>query len=57
VTTTGAGVYNARPWPASSDGLRSSWWNLTPSVAGAPVAGLRVRPLFKGIGPLHVGIR
>jgi SpoIID/LytB domain protein len=57
VTTTGAGVYNARPWPASSDGLRSSWWRLTPSVAPAPLAALRVRPLFKGIGPLHVGIR
>lgn len=32
VSTTGAGVYNARTWPASRDGLRSSWW----SLGGAP---------------------
>jgi SpoIID/LytB domain protein len=45
VTTTGAGVYNAHSWPASSDGLRSSWWHITvdkpiitASVAGPPVS-------------------
>jgi len=57
VTTTGAGVYNAKTWPASSDGLRSSWWKLTPSVAPAPAGVTRVRPLFKGSGPSRVGIR
>ena len=31
VTTTGAGVMNARGYPAYRDGLRSSWWSL-----GAP---------------------
>jgi len=55
VTTTGAGVYNARSWPANSDGLRSSWWKLTASVAQAP-AGVRERPLFKGSGPRRVGV-
>ena len=28
VTTTGAAIYNLRPWPAYPDGLRSSWWNI-----------------------------
>ena len=28
VTTTGAAIYNLRPWPTYSDGLRSSWWNI-----------------------------
>lgn len=34
VQTTGAGVYNARTWPASSDGLKSSWWRVTNATAG-----------------------
>jgi SpoIID/LytB domain protein len=38
VTTTGAGVQGARPWPATSDGLKSSWWRLTGAPA-APAAG------------------
>ncbi|MCW2600304.1 MAG: hypothetical protein JWM02_2133 [Frankiales bacterium] len=37
VTTTGAGIYNAHSWPASSDGMRSSWWHVRPSVDGAVV--------------------
>ena len=37
VTTTGAGVYAARRWPASRDGLRSSWWRVVPT-APAPTA-------------------
>ena len=36
VTTTGAGVYSARRWPAASDGLRSSWWRIVPPVTAAP---------------------
>ncbi len=28
VTTTGAGVYYAHTWPASSDGLRGTWWTV-----------------------------
>ncbi|MGZ4620123.1 MAG: SpoIID/LytB domain-containing protein [Frankiaceae bacterium] len=28
VTTTGAAIYNLRPWPTYPDGLRSSWWNI-----------------------------
>ena len=39
VTTTGAGVYSARRWPAAQDGLRSSWWRIVPaSVPAARVA-------------------
>jgi SpoIID/LytB domain protein len=57
VTTTGAGVYGARPWPASSDGLRSSWWKLTAAAPSVPVASLRERPMFKGSGPARVGVR
>jgi SpoIID/LytB domain protein len=34
VSTTGAGIYNARTWPAYSDGLRSSWWTITTSQDG-----------------------
>ena len=56
VTTTGAGVQGARSWPASSDGLRSSWWKPTASVAQAPAAA-RGRPLFKGSGPARLGVR
>ena len=29
VPTTGAGGYSAAPWPARSDGLRSTWWHVT----------------------------
>lgn len=28
VATTGAGVYYAHTWPASSDGLRGTWWTV-----------------------------
>ncbi len=28
VTTDGAGVYGAHSWPASGDGLRSTWWHV-----------------------------
>ena len=35
VTTTGAGVYNARTWPTNSDGLRSSWFRLPAVSAGS----------------------
>ena len=33
VATTGAGVYGARSWPGTSDGLKSSWWSITNSPA------------------------
>ena len=38
VTTTGVGMYNAHSWPASSDGLRSSWWHVRASTVSAVVA-------------------
>lgn len=44
---TGADIYAAHSWPASADGLRSSWWTLRPPPASpsrtpaavAPAAG------------------
>ncbi|MDT7570393.1 MAG: stage sporulation protein [Actinomycetota bacterium] len=48
VTTTGAGIYNAHTWPAYSDGLRSSWWQITTtmdaSIVSQSVAPRLVRP-------------
>ena len=38
VPTTGVGIYNAHTWPASGDGLRSSWWHVRLSTASAVVA-------------------
>lgn len=38
VATTGAGVYNAHSWPASSDGLRSSWWHVMPALSSSIVS-------------------
>ncbi len=58
VTTTGAGVYGARTWPATSDGLKSSWWRiLAPAPAPAPTAAPAPAPsgpLFKGSGPARL---
>jgi SpoIID/LytB domain protein len=44
VTTTGAGVYGARSWPGTRDGLRSSWWRLVPAAAPAPVPSTPTTP-------------
>jgi SpoIID/LytB domain protein len=38
VTTTGAGIYNAHTWPAYSDGLRSSWWQITTTMDASVVS-------------------
>jgi SpoIID/LytB domain protein len=38
VSTTGAGVYNAHPWPANSDGMKSSWWHVLPATNSALVS-------------------
>jgi SpoIID/LytB domain protein len=35
VTTTGSGVYNAHTWPASSDGLRGTWWHVRSTLSSA----------------------
>ncbi len=37
VTTTGAGIYNANPWPANSNGLRSSWWHIAAATSSSIV--------------------
>ena len=55
VRTTGAGVYGARSWPASRDGLRSSWWRLLPETPGrtapAPAAPAAPRLSAAAVGP------
>ena len=38
VSTTGAGVYNANPWPSRSNGLRSSWWHVVAATASTVVS-------------------
>lgn len=50
VTTTGAGVYNSRTWPAYSDGLRSSWWHITTSRDAAVVSQSAVPRLVRPPG-------
>jgi SpoIID/LytB domain protein len=61
VTTTGAGVYNARPWPSRSDGLRSSWWHITASsdatVVAKSIAPRLVRPPGASTGRLTVTMK
>lgn len=47
VTTTGAALMNARPYPAYRDGLRSSWWSL-----GAPAAPPQEQPYLYYSQPL-----
>ncbi|MFN2624856.1 MAG: SpoIID/LytB domain-containing protein, partial [Mycobacteriales bacterium] len=57
VTTTGAGVYGANTWPASSSGLRSSWWKVTsapvPTFTGA-VAGVSSGNAVAPVGTVRV---
>ena len=63
VSTTGAGVYGARTWPATSDGLKSSWWRiLAPSyssgIASQSTAPSLVRPPgAPSTGTLDVALR
>ncbi len=47
VTTTGAGLVNARPYPAYQDGLRSSWWSL-----GEPAPPPKEQPYLYYTQPL-----
>ncbi len=51
VNTTGAGIYNARSWPANGDGLRSSWWRITPATGSAVVSQSTAPRLVKAPGP------
>ena len=61
VPASGSGVYNARPWPAYADGLRSSWWHITAStdaaVASQSVAPVLVRPPGSSTGSLSVSMK
>ncbi|MBC7375257.1 MAG: SpoIID/LytB domain-containing protein, partial [Frankiales bacterium] len=56
VSTTGAGVYNARTWPANSDGLRSTWFRFAPAAtpAAAPARGQDSRVSSPSAAPLLV---
>jgi len=38
VAASGSGIYNARLWPAYSDGLRSRWWKITPLFTSAVIS-------------------
>ncbi|HWL38259.1 MAG TPA: SpoIID/LytB domain-containing protein [Frankiaceae bacterium] len=48
VNTTGGGVYGAHTWPASSTGLRGSWWHIktpyTASIVGKSATPTLIRP-------------
>ena len=62
VSTTGAGVYNARPWPANSDGLKSSWWRIVGVETGSEVtaqstAPTLIRPPGASQGALTASLR
>ena len=37
VSTTGSGIYTAHTWPASSDGLRSTWWHVAAATSSSIV--------------------
>ncbi len=62
VSATGVGVYNAHSWPASGDGLRSSWWHVRASTTGSTVLAQSTAPrlvLAPGLptGRLTVSLR
>jgi SpoIID/LytB domain protein len=44
VSTTGAGVYSARTWPANPDGLKSSWWRVVAAETGSEVTAQSAAP-------------
>lgn len=48
--TTGAGIYNARTWPANGDGLRSSWWRVAPATGSTVVSQSTAPTLVKSPG-------
>ena len=58
VTTTGGGIYSAHTWPASSTGLRGSWWHIktpyTASIVAKSVTPTLVRPPGASTGKLAV---
>ena len=58
VTTTGGGVYSAHTWPASSSGLRGSWWHIkapyTATVTAQSVTPRLVQPPGVSTGKLAV---
>ncbi|GAC1439596.1 MAG: hypothetical protein NVSMB55_01500 [Mycobacteriales bacterium] len=55
VVTTGVGIYNARTWPAYSDGLRSSWWQITTSNDSSIVSQSAVPQLVRPPGGPSTG--
>ena len=61
VSTTGAGIYNAHTWPASSDGLRSSWWHVKAaadsSVVSQSAAPVLVQSPGKSTGTVTATMR
>ncbi|MDT7538964.1 MAG: hypothetical protein QOI82_2549, partial [Actinomycetota bacterium] len=55
VTTTGAGIYNAHTWPAYSDGLRSSWWQITTTMDASIVSQSAAPSLIRPPGAPSTG--
>ena len=51
VDVTGSGVYSARTWPASSDGLRSTWFRVTASTDSSVASASTPPRLVKAPGP------
>jgi SpoIID/LytB domain protein len=43
VTTTGAAIYNVRPFGVYADGLRATWWTITNSPAAPALASAHAR--------------
>ena len=58
VTTTGGGIYSVNTWPASSSGLRGTWWHIkTPysaTIVAKSATPTLVRPPGASTGKLAV---
>ncbi|HEV2888792.1 MAG TPA: SpoIID/LytB domain-containing protein [Frankiaceae bacterium] len=50
VSTTGGGIYSAHTWPASSTGLRGSWWHVKPAYGATVVSQGSVPTLVRAPG-------
>jgi SpoIID/LytB domain protein len=55
VAASGGGIYLARTWPAYSDGLRSSWWQITTTTDGAVVSQSAAPKLVRPPGAPSTG--
>jgi SpoIID/LytB domain protein len=59
VSTTGGGIYSVKTWPASSTGLRGTWWHVIPQY-GSTVLGRTANPTVvrpPGTAKVDVAVR